>query len=221
MDEGGTKENKRPRSVSDPTEIDDFSYAGPNLDSTESKRPRIYPDNESPEMRRIQDDLLNILDDSDGVADRDPAIQGLDMVIKSFEKEITVPDQTLAVLELGADLAEASRELGYLLEASDDELGLPPSFGSSEDEQKSDAPVPPVTPAVEFELNGSSGFENELSNYESFEFGTCGGAAFSSHDSENDNQFEAVGGFHDYTVDGFDGGDASELLLRPESLPAT
>ncbi|KAK4775461.1 hypothetical protein SAY87_023422 [Trapa incisa] len=220
MAEVSWKENKRTRYGSDLTDIDELCAGGPNPGSPEPKRLRIDPDLESPEARRIHDDLLNILDDSDGASERDPAIQGLDLVIKSFEEEIGIPDQPPATLDLWSDLPVAQTELGYLLEASDDELGLPPSFGSPEEGQKPDPAVPPVTSAVEFEINGSSAFENELSNYDSFELGIGTVSDFNSYDNTNDNQFAAVGGFYDYTDDGFDGGDVSELLWRQESLPA-
>ena len=66
-------------------------------------------------MKRIQEDLLDILDDSDPVIGLDPEIQGLDLVIKSFEEEISVPAQD-PVQEL--DSGESRRELGFGLEAS-------------------------------------------------------------------------------------------------------
>ncbi|PKI31483.1 uncharacterized protein LOC116189120 [Punica granatum] len=219
MEDGNDKEKKRPRSesgldspVSDLTRADSFSSSGPDPDSPESKRLRVESDLDSPEVKRIQDDLLNILDDSDGTADRDPAIQGLDSVIRSFEEEILVPAQPPVAL----DRADAQTELGYLLEASDDELGLPPSFGPLEDERKSEAAEAPATSG--FGFNDSLGFDDELPNYDSFELGMCGGPEVGSHNNhENDGQFVTLGGLFDFTDDG---GDGSELLWRPESLPA-
>ncbi|TXG74517.1 hypothetical protein ES288_1Z037800v1 [Gossypium darwinii] len=88
-----------------------------------------------PETRHIPEELLNILDDSDPVSGPDPAIQGLDSVIRSFEEEILIPEQ-VALPETVLDSGESRPELGFLFEASDDELGLPPSLPAVEVEQR-------------------------------------------------------------------------------------
>lgn len=226
MDDNTVKEKKRWRSESgldspesDLTRADSPSSAGPDFDSLESKRLRVDSDVDSLEVKRIQDDLLNILDDSDGLVERDPSFQCLDSVIKSLEEEIFMPAQPPAVLDLALDMAEAQNELGYLQEASDDELGLPPSFGPSEDELKREA-ADPDTSSIDLALNDSLGFENELPYYDSFDLGLCGGPDVGSHVFGNDGQFVTVGGLFDHTDDCCDGGDASELLWRMESLPA-
>ncbi|EOA24857.1 hypothetical protein CARUB_v10018148mg [Capsella rubella] len=67
---------------------------------------------DSPDVKRLRDDLF---DDSGN----EPAIQDLDSVMKSFEDELS---NTTTVQGSG----ETQPDLGYLFEASDDELGLPP-----------------------------------------------------------------------------------------------
>ncbi|KAK7390854.1 hypothetical protein VNO78_18994 [Psophocarpus tetragonolobus] len=62
---------------------------------------------ESAEAKRLRDDLLELLDD----AEHAPSTEDLDSLIKSLQQEIS---------------GESEAQMGYLLEASDDELGLPP-----------------------------------------------------------------------------------------------
>lgn len=164
----------------------------------------------SPEAKRIHDDLLNILDDSDVVTDRDSAIQGLDSVIRSFEEEILVPSPAMAAQDLTSDSGKSQPELGYLLGASDDELGLPPTVASGEEAR---------IEAVDFEtrssdavgLDGMLGFENEMRSYDIFEFGI--GVDSDSHVNDGSSEFVPLGGLFDHS-------DVSEFSWRPESLPA-
>lgn len=204
--------------------------AGSELGLPESKRVRAgsEPDLDSansdlcsPEVKRIQEDLLNILDDSEGVADRDPAIQGLDSVIRSFEEEILLP-QGQSVLDLCLEAAETQSELGYLLEASDDELGLPPSFGSSaeDDGKAADGEVPaPATPGTPAGLGfcETMAFENEMTGYDSFEFAS---EASNSNNREAGDEFVMLGGLFDFPESSCEPDDGPEMLWRPESLPA-
>ncbi|RID60131.1 hypothetical protein BRARA_F03310 [Brassica rapa] len=84
-------------------------------DSVGKKRVRDELDElviNSPDVKRLRDDLF---DDSG----HDPATQDLDSLMKSFEEELS---NTTTVQDSG----EAQPDLGYLFEASDDELGLPP-----------------------------------------------------------------------------------------------
>ncbi|KAK4766086.1 hypothetical protein SAY87_007728 [Trapa incisa] len=220
MDDGAVKEKKRARSElvldsqeSDLIRADSLCSDGQDLYTPELKRICIDSDPDSPEVKRFQDELLNILDDSDVVADRDPSFRGLDLVIRSFEEEILVPEQNPVVLDLEPAMAEVKNELGYLLEASDDELGLPPSFGPSEDEQKVEAAVAlPVSPGLIL-LNQPLEFKNELPNYDSFDLGLCEVPDVDCHNFGNDRHFVAIGGLFQYTDDGLDNdnGDASEL----------
>ena len=204
-----------------------------DLNSPEPKRIRIDSDNSaestlvnlensdlnSPETQLSEEDLLNILNDSDIVTDRDPAIQGLDSVIKSFEEEILVPapaPAAPAVIDQTSDSGESQPELGYLLEASDDELGLPPTTSSGEEVK---------IEAVDFEASSAVGldgillgFENEIPSYDSFEFGI--GVDSESNLNDNNSEFVALGGLFDYSDQSYDPAGDSELLWRPESLPA-
>lgn len=165
----------------------------------------------SPVAKRIQDDLLSsILDESDP----DPAIQGLDSVIKSFEEEILFPSELLPAVV--SDSGEQRPELGYLLEASDDELGLPPAF-SVGDEQNVGETVD-LTPtgsetAVAFD-NIGLGFDDGLLSYDQYKFGIGG-------DSENNNfshDFITLGGG---LFDSYEPAEISEFAWRQESLSAS
>ena len=139
--------NKRKR-VRDDSEADSPESKVPRVESPESQLTRVNsgescvqldgcelvrvePDDsviDSSGVNEIHDDLLNILNDTDNVTERDPTLQGLDSVIKSFEEEILAPGPN-PVPESG----EFNPNLGYLLEASDDELGLPPTVAQSEE----------------------------------------------------------------------------------------
>ncbi|XWS37661.1 hypothetical protein CRYUN_Cryun19dG0064200 [Craigia yunnanensis] len=191
--------------------------ANSGSDSPESTHVEPDPNDrgvQSPETKRIQEDLLNILEDSDPVIGPDPEIQGLDSVIKSFEEEILVP--TLAPLPVMLSDSGASRpELGFLLEASDDELGLPPSFSSVDEEQKFGT--------VEFVEGGglgvvgfgeTMGYEFPIPSYESFEFGIGGDSDYNNNNHINSGDFVVFGGLFEPAV------DISELTSRPDSLSA-
>ncbi|KAK4760616.1 hypothetical protein SAY87_005509 [Trapa incisa] len=89
------------------------------------------------EVKRLRDDLLGVLDDSDPV---DSVSQELYSMMRSFEDEIsapsTSPSSPAAVIDLtsDSDSGVSTSQLGYLLEASDHDLGLPaPSVGASSD----------------------------------------------------------------------------------------
>ncbi|XP_022754840.1 uncharacterized protein LOC111303083 [Durio zibethinus] len=217
--------NKRARDESEDSELEVNSVpylklARVDLANTSSNSPEFThfePDSydgyfRSPEAKRIQEDLLNILDDSDPVIGPDPAIKGLDSVIKSFEEEILVPTKaTLPVMS--SDSGDFRPELGFLLEASDDELGLPPSFSSVEEEQK--------VGTVDVEEGGglgavgfgeTMGYEFPIPSYESLEFGIGGDSDASNNNHSNSGDFVALGGLFEPAV------DISELMWRPESL---
>ncbi|XP_047175821.1 uncharacterized protein LOC124843201 [Vigna umbellata] len=113
---------------------------------------------ESPETKRLRDDLLEFFDDADDA----PSTQDLDSVMKSLQEEIS---------GVTSGSGESQAQIGYLLEASDDELGLPPAGSSSVPENKNE----------ENELirvaSDSSGigelweFEDHISRYDSFDLG--------------------------------------------------
>jgi hypothetical protein len=76
-------------------------------------------------VKRLREDLLGFLDDTEA----DLKFQDLDSVMKSFDEEISLACtySSVSVVDLTSDSGESQPELGYLLEASDDKLGLPPS----------------------------------------------------------------------------------------------
>ncbi|KAF7135844.1 hypothetical protein RHSIM_Rhsim08G0135300 [Rhododendron simsii] len=78
------------------------------------------------ESNQMPNDILDILDEPDLVADS--AMQDLDSVIKSFEEEILPHSPSSVDFPVTMpEYVESQVDLGYLLEASDDELGLPPT----------------------------------------------------------------------------------------------
>ncbi|KAG2261499.1 hypothetical protein Bca4012_013758 [Brassica carinata] len=137
----------------------------------------------SPDVKRLRDDLF---DDSG----HDPATPDLDSLMKSFEDELS---NTTARAS-----GETQPDLGYLFEASDDELGLPPP----------PPPPPPSEETKETELARASsdssevvvelcGFEEPVADFGSFEL--------------DDGLFE-------YSDVCLDSGDL--FSWRPETLPA-
>ena len=160
---------------------------------------------DSPDVKRLRENLLDFLDDSDP----NPTIQELDSLMKSFEEEIS--SSPVPVVDLTSDSGESQPDLGYLLEASDDELGLPPS--SSEE----------VKNVVETELirvsSDSSGigefwgFEDQIPSYDSFELGTGDGY-------NNSNAYVEFNGLFEYSDVYFDSSDFSDPTWRHETLPA-
>ncbi|KAJ0106374.1 hypothetical protein Patl1_19102 [Pistacia atlantica] len=189
-------------------------------DSVESKLSRVDSANSdensdssgmnSPAAKRIQDDLFSsILDESDP----DPAIQGLDSVIKSFEEEILFPCELPPVVM--SDSGEQRPELGYLLEASDDELGLPPAFSAGDEQNAGEAidlKASGPEPAVAFD-NIGLGFDDGILSYDTYKFGIVG-------DSDNDvsHDFITLGGG---LFDSYEPAEISEYTWRQESLSAS
>jgi len=160
-------------------------------DSVGNKRVRDGLDLDSPDVKRLRDDLF----DDSGL---DPVSQDLDSVMKSFVNELST---TTAALSSG----ETQPDLGYLFEASDDELGLPPPLTppqtllppSSEETEET------VTELVRASSDSSEvgelcGFEDHVT-----EFGPC--------DLGDDGLFEYFDGC-------LDSGDL--FSWRPEFLPA-
>ncbi|KAB2055010.1 hypothetical protein ERO13_A11G005700v2 [Gossypium hirsutum] len=212
-----TEANSVPNTKLARVDLDDNK--GPDSDSPEATRVEPDPDDGEdnlPETRRIPEELLNILDDSDPVSGPDPAIQGLDSVIRSFEEEILFPEQ-VALPETILDSGESRPELGFLFEASDDELGLPPSLPSVEVEQRFET-------AFDVDEGGGSGgvgfgemmgSEFPIPIYEPFEFGIGVDSDTNNNiHSNNTGDFVALGGLFEPAA------DISELTWRPESLSA-
>ncbi|CAI0547881.1 unnamed protein product [Linum tenue] len=194
-----TSSRKRPRRVVDEPSADEASCFPAKLarqsDSDSSRG--------SGEAKRIEEDLLNILDDADEL----PAIQGLDSVIRSFEEEILLPTSLpppairdeVTVPEHG----DSSPVLGRLLEASDDELGLPPMLAAGKGGEiigSADSPA----------VDGRD---------------RCGeGIPFESDGNDRCDDFEALAELFDEsneTNGDPDPAEISELQWRPESLSAS
>ncbi|XWS60945.1 hypothetical protein CRYUN_Cryun07bG0082400 [Craigia yunnanensis] len=195
----------------------DLDNTVPNSDSPEATHVEPDPDDEDVQLleaKRIQEDLFDILDDSDVVTGPDPAIQGLDSVIKSFEEEILVTTRAL-LPGITSNSGESGPELGFLLEASDDELGLPPSFSSVEGEQKfGTVDVEEVVGSGAVGFGEMIGYEFPIPSYESFEFGIGGESDTNNNNHRNNSDFVALGGLFEPAA------DISELTWRPESLSA-
>ncbi|KAJ8774615.1 hypothetical protein K2173_017061 [Erythroxylum novogranatense] len=156
-----------------------------------------------PEVKRIKEDLLEILDDSDS----DPAIQDLDSVMKSFEYEIsaTASDASpMPVIDLTSETADSQPELAHLLEASDDELGLPPtSISSSSEGIKEDE----VVRRDSVEIGGLWGFEDQIPSYDSF-----GLAVDDNYDNTGFVDFDD--GLFEYSNVCFDSSEYSDFSYR-------
>ncbi|KAF4360833.1 hypothetical protein F8388_015156 [Cannabis sativa] len=165
------------------------------------------------EVKKLREEFLGFLDDSDP----DPSTQDLASVMKSLEEEISAPSCSVTptpapVVDLASESGESQPDLGYLLEASDDELGLPPS-NSGEDVLKEEE-----TELVRVESGSSGigeflGFDEQVPSYDSFEFGT--GDNF--NESNDFLPFDGLFGFSDVY---YDSADFSDLSWRSETMPA-
>ena len=168
---------------------------------------------EFPEAKRLREaDLISdILDNDDALDSGSDGVEDLADVIKSLEEEIMAPAPALEEEDNRTPLLV----LGYLLEASDDELGLPPAVGSSPPSSSSDGvEVVEIADDETEEVAGFDriwGFEDDVSAaspYEGLEFGV---------QTEFDDGVIFNGGLFDYW-DLFDGpSDANEFSWRMES----
>ena len=166
------------------------------------------PDSESDsaEVKRLRENLLDFLDDSDSV----PTIQDLDSVMKSFEEEIS----PVPVVDLTSESGESQPDLGYLLEASDDELGLLPSGNSSSEEVKKDVETELIRVSSDSSGIGEFwGFEDQIPSYDSFELGAGDGY-------NNTSEYVEFNGLFEYSDVYFDSSDFSDPTWRHETLPA-
>ncbi|WOL01172.1 hypothetical protein Cni_G09886 [Canna indica] len=127
----------------------------------------VEEEEDSPVAKRFRDDLLiDILDDDDGAGEHE-----LVSVMKSLEEEIAILPPPPS---LGVSVAPNQPDLGYLFEASDDELGLPPPAPCSSDEG-GDAPETVISIANEGDRNVIEfgqiwGFADEINGYDGFDF---------------------------------------------------
>ncbi|EES02553.1 hypothetical protein BDA96_03G089700 [Sorghum bicolor] len=191
-------------------EVVDLTAAGPG-------EAAALPEADAKRLR--PQDLLDMLDD-----DTDAAAAGdLASVMRSLEEEIASFDEAVGAAEAAPTQQQQQPELGFLLEASDDELGLPPAGASASSSEEAGggggglAGAPPESA----ELDGGQiwGFEDEID----------GGAGFGGYSPEA--AAAAVAAAAAWDDDGFDAGlfafgesDAygpSDLAaLRHETMPA-
>ncbi|XP_062159784.1 uncharacterized protein LOC133867117 [Alnus glutinosa] len=182
----------------------------------DKKRVRLdsdeFSESDSPEVKRLREDLLGFLDDMEP----DQTIQDLDSVMKSFEEEIShaCTSSPAPVVDLTSDSGESQPELGYLLEASDDELGLPPSGNSLSEEvvKNSETDLGRVS-SYSSGIGEIWGFEDQIPSYYSFEFGAGNGY-------DNTSEYVAFDGLFEHSDVYFDSSDASDPFWRHETLPA-
>lgn len=160
-------------------------------------------DRDSAEVKRLRDDLLGFLDDSEPA---DESTQDLDSFMKSFQAEIT--PCPAKVIDLTSDSGESQPDLGYLFEASDDDLGIPPSDGISD-----------VVESVRAEsdssrIGGFWGIEEE----QGLGFGSYGGFG-AGEEFPNGDEFVGFDGLFGYSDVYFDSSDYSDLSWRSETMP--
>ncbi|KAJ4821868.1 hypothetical protein Tsubulata_026835 [Turnera subulata] len=161
-----------------------------------------------PEVKKIREDLFDFLDDSDP----DPAVQDLDSVMKSFEKEISASSSPVTVVDLTSDSGESQPELGFLLEASDDELGLPPSSVGSEEVRSKETELVRVDSGDSSGVGELWGFEDGISGYDSFGLGVV--------DGYNNEYVAYDDGLFDYSNVCFDASEVSDYSWRLGSMSA-
>ena len=174
------------------------------VDSVGSELVLFDPDS----VNEMKDEILNILDETENVTEREiitDTVQGLDSVIKSFEDEIFATG-----LDMDPNHVPESNDfnpnLGYLLEASDDELGLPPTAVPNEEKW-----VPEINETGRVgpdgvDLSGFFWFEEDIRNNEGF--GLVG-----YEEDENGGGYVTIDGLFDYSEPG-------DILSRSESLQA-
>ncbi|KAM3198090.1 hypothetical protein ACQJBY_073283 [Aegilops geniculata] len=180
------------------------SYTGGNKRAREADLDAASSAEAEAAKRMRPEDLLDLLDD-----DADAAAAGdLASVMRSLEEEICA-----------GDLAPPQPELGFLLEASDDELGLPPAAGASSTSSDDAGGWEPEEPAGVF---GEQiwGFEDEID----------GAYAFGGVASSPEAAAAAAAAAAEWGDDGFDAGlfgfgdesfGPSDLaVLRQETMPA-
>ncbi|KAL3512259.1 hypothetical protein ACH5RR_024976 [Cinchona calisaya] len=161
---------------------------------------------------KFREDILDILYETEMV----PEVQDLDSVIRSFEEEILQLSPATGhppAVELKSDSGECQPDLGYLLEASDDELGLPPNVSEAPAQNQS---INMSTGNVEADngLGNIAGYENELPSYDSFELGLGERVTdWDNYGANGNGDFLTVDGLFDYL-------DGSDFNWQPESLPA-
>ncbi|XP_010319422.2 uncharacterized protein [Solanum lycopersicum] len=184
------------------------------MESMMSRKKRVRVESEeseynSPEVKKLKENLLYDLTDDDDSSEFCTTSHDFDSFMKSFEEEITASPSPAKVMEteavdLTADSDESQPELGYLLEASDDELGLPPATAEG---SESVVELIGVSPDSIWEV------EERIPNYDSFELGIADLVDFNTGVCE----YVALDGLFDHSDLGF---GSPDFLWRPETLPA-
>ncbi|XP_049397222.1 uncharacterized protein LOC125861344 [Solanum stenotomum] len=123
---------------------------------------RFREDPGSPEVKQIREEVLDILDEQEILTDRLPEVEELDSVMKSFEEEIVHP----SIQQTNLDSIDPQLDLSYLLEASDNELGLPPTVLSSDDHVNAKNNVDGSENVIEFEKELLPSHELGLLDYQ-------------------------------------------------------
>uniref|UniRef100_A0A0V0H765 Putative ovule protein n=1 Tax=Solanum chacoense TaxID=4108 RepID=A0A0V0H765_SOLCH len=136
-------------------------------DSAESKRVHTVAESnrvnsDSSEVKQIREEILDILDEQEILTGRLPEVEELDSVMKSFEQEIVHP----SIQQTNVDSVDPQLDLGYLLEASDNELGLPPTVLSSDDHVNAKNNVGGSENVIEFEKELLPSHELGLLDYQ-------------------------------------------------------
>ncbi|KAF7808891.1 uncharacterized protein G2W53_035634 [Senna tora] len=116
-----------------------------------------------------------------------------------------------------SDSGESQPQIGYLLEASDDELGLPPPPGESAVEAEGGkSEFQAELSKVSSDSSGIAEFwefEDQIPSYDSFELG--GGVGYNGSSTE----YVAFDGLFDHSDVYYDSAEFSESW-RQETLPA-
>ncbi|KAL4574542.1 hypothetical protein LXL04_021375 [Taraxacum kok-saghyz] len=150
------------------------------------KRVRSDPDGselDSVEVKRV---LLDILDDSDVCT----VSHDLDSFMKSFQDEISPVPESVAEVN-----SESRPELGFLFEASDDELGLPPT----DTETTVTGSEKTNVLAESVELSELWGIDDQISNYGSYEYELGYGDVNISNYNMSNGEYVALDGLFDHT----------------------
>ncbi|XP_021723827.1 uncharacterized protein LOC110691225 [Chenopodium quinoa] len=171
------------------------------LKLSQKKRARVDSDPPEFDAKRVREDLLRILDDSDHVPERDSVSQthDLDSVIRSFEEEITGSgsrSSPVNIVDLTSDSGEYPSEIGQFCE---NDVGL---LKESESETRVGDGI-----GVSSEVSGVGEFW-DFPSYDSF------GLTIGYEQDHND--YVALDGIFDHSDLNF----GSDFLRRPDTLPA-
>ncbi|KAK1298337.1 hypothetical protein QJS10_CPB14g00327 [Acorus calamus] len=187
-----------------------------------NKRPRFDDESdESPDAKRFRSELLDILSDDDASSVSDdgeapPSAASTDdlaNVMRLLEEEISLPPPPPP----DPSTSDPRDDLGFLLEASDDELGLPPAAAEGGEEVRESVVGDLMKDQVETVGFGQIwGFDDEIVSYDAL--------GVNSDDNSNDSNNNEGSVFFEELFDYADAlsgpSDFSDFYWRPESLPA-